>query len=147
MSMPSDAEIDRILAAKVAARLASSPKSMAWILARYKEIEDVDDASIARQLGVDEHQLHHLAMFGRPRPYLFTEDIETIAEHFGIDQLILASLVRHVEALETFQTYQDIAASGLLAAARDRAAEESGEYDAETDSPDSTSTSESDDEQ
>jgi hypothetical protein len=147
MSMPSDAEIDRILAAKVAARLASSPKSMAWILARYKEIEDVDDASIARQLGVDEHQLHHLAMFGRPRPYLFTEDIETIAEHFDIDQLVLASLVRRVESLETFRAYQNFEATGLLAAARDHAAEEPGEYDAEPDNSDSTSPAEPDDEQ
>jgi hypothetical protein len=147
MSMPSDAELDRRIAAKLVARLAGVPETMAWVIARYKEIEQVDDALVARQLNIDVHQLHHLALCGRPRSVIFDLDIETIAEHIGVDQQLLASLVRHVEALETFRTYQDVAAAGMLAAARDWAAEEPGEYEAEQGNDDSAPTSEPDDEQ
>src|SRR5262245_1021887 len=94
MSMRSDEEIKRSIAALLARKFEKSPKSMAWVLARYRDAEGVDDAAIARQLGVDEHRLHHLALCGRPREYLFAEDIESIAEHIGIEQLPLASLVR-----------------------------------------------------
>jgi hypothetical protein len=147
MSMPSDAELDRKIAAKLVARLADVPDTMAWVIARYKEIEQVEDAFVARQLSIDVHQLHHLALCGRPRSMIFDLDIETIANHIGVDQQQLASIVRHVEALETFRTYQGLGASGLLAAARDRAAEESADYEAEPDAEDSAPPSEPDDEQ
>ena len=147
MSMPSDADIDQVLTAKVAARLAESPKFMAWVISKYKEFEGIDDHAVARKLGLDVNGLNHLALSGRPRDMLFTEDLETIATRHKIDQLALAELVRRVEAVETFRTYQGVAASGLLAAARDRAAEESGEYDAEPDASESTPPPEPDDEQ
>jgi hypothetical protein len=148
MSARSDEEIRRSIAAKLARKLADAPKSMAWILAKYRDAEGIDEAALAQRLGIDIDELPHLGMYGRPRQYLFAEDVQTISERFGIDQLVLSSLVRHVEALETFRTYQDTAgATGLVAAARDRAAEESSEYDAESNSIEPASEPESDDEQ
>lgn len=146
MSTRSDEELERNIAARLARRLEESSKSMAWILAKYREAEGLEESMVAQRLGVDVHELHRLARFGRPRPYLFAEDIETISEETGIEQQQLASMVRHVEALETFRYHSAGGSDQFVAAARD-VAEEQETYDAESDNSESTPSIESDEEE
>jgi hypothetical protein len=147
MGIPSDDELQAKMTRKMAVLLASSPDTMAWVLDRYKEVEQVDDATIQHLLGVSENAYYHLAICGRPRSDLFSLDIEIIATHIGMKQEPLIRLVRHVETLDTFRNYQDVAAAGLLAAARDHAAEEPSEYNVEPSTDESTPPAEPDDEQ
>lgn len=119
------------MAGRLAARFESDPTTMAWVIARYREAEGVDDMLVAVALGIDADQLPHLALCNRPRPELFAEDIETIADHIGVERERLANLVRQVEALAAFGRIgaHGGRAGGLLAAARDRAAEDPGSYE------------------
>jgi hypothetical protein len=133
MSMPPNEDIKRDMLARMAKMLETSPKSMAWMIAKYRETEGIDNTEVARLLRVDEEQLHHLALCGRPRVELFNEDIESIAEHLSIEQRPLLELVRHVEALETFRYASQAGSSNFLAAARDIAEEPASPYDADND--------------
>ena len=116
-------------ARKVAVRLEDDPTTMAWVLARYREAEDADDALIAISLGIDQARIPHLALCSRPRDELFRSDIETIAEHIGMDPLALAEVVRRVDAVTGFGQRPRGHRGGILAAARDRAAEDPATYD------------------
>ncbi|MFL5758159.1 MAG: hypothetical protein ACJ789_00390 [Thermomicrobiales bacterium] len=129
MSMPPDEEIKRDMLARMASKLEASPKSMAWMIAKYKEAEGIDNTAVARFLHVGEEQLLHLALCSRPRVELFNEDIESIADHLSIEQRPLLELVRHVEALESFQYASQAGSSQWLAAARDIAEEPTSAYD------------------
>ncbi len=116
-------------ARKLAARLEDDSTTMAWVLARYREVEDTDDALIAITLGIDVARVPHLALCSRPRAELFRTDIETIAEHIGMDPLALAEVVRRVDAVTGFGQRPRGHRGGFLAAARDRAAEDPAAYD------------------
>src|SRR5215211_971297 len=71
MSTRSDEQIKRDIAARLARKLEDVPKSMAWILAKYRDTEGIDESAVARHLGIDIDEFHHLCMYGRPRQYLF----------------------------------------------------------------------------
>jgi hypothetical protein len=129
----------------IAAKLASIPDSMSWVIERYKEIEKVDDSAVQRLLGVSENAYYHLALCNRPRSDLFKSDIESLAEHIGIEERSLLALVRRVEALEAFRYYTAAGGGQVVAAARD-VAEEQESYKAELKESE-TSPSEPDDEQ
>jgi len=129
----------------MASKLAVSPKFMAWIIARYREIEGLDEETVARLLGLDLYRLHRLAIFGRPRRELFNEDIETISEEAGAEPRALVELIRRVETIETFQMCSDSTNIGMIAAARD-IAEEKPDYDSPPDEAE-TPPAERDDEQ
>ena len=113
----------------LAARLEDDPSMMAWVLAQYRDAEDKDDRLMALALGIDEFKLPHLALCKRPREELFRHDIESIAEHIGMDPTPLAEVVRLVDSLAAFGQLQPGQHGRLLAAARDRAAEDTAEYD------------------
>jgi len=117
-------------ARKLAARLEDDPATMAWVLARYREVEDMSDDLIALSLGIDADRVPHLALCNRPREQLFRTDVESIAVHVGmVDPLPLAQLVRRVDALTGFGQRTAGHRRGFLAAARDRAAEDPAIYD------------------
>jgi hypothetical protein len=147
MSVPSDPEFERAMIARMAEMISDVPKSMAWVFAQYKNTERADDAQIQRLLQISEEDYFHLAICGRPREYLFAEDIETLSERFHIPQEPLARLIRRVEALSDFREYSDVAASGMFDAARDIAEEPASPYDAEEAQPESNSGVDEDDEQ
>lgn len=128
MNQPGDPRLLADMARRFAARLVNDPTALAWTFARYKAAEGVDDAEVARRLGIDPDLLARVAICGRPRPGLWREDIEAVADRFGIEHGRLIRLVRHVDAVTSF--YQAAGAdAGLLAAARDRVAEEESTYD------------------
>ena len=116
-------------ARKLAARLEDDPSMMAWVLAQYRAAEDKDDRLMALTLGIEEYQLPHLALCKRPREDLFRGDIESIAEHIGMQPNPLADVVRLVNSLAEFGQLPAGRRGGMLAAARDRAAEDAAEYD------------------
>ncbi len=116
-------------ARKLAARLEDDPSMMAWVLAQYREAEDMDDRLMALTLGIEEDQLPHLALCKRPREDLFRTDIESIAEHIGMQPTPLAEVVRLVNSLVEFGQLPAGRRGAMLAAARDRAAEDPAEYD------------------
>ncbi len=133
MGIPFDDEMQAKMTRMLAAKLAVSPKTMSWVIDQYKEIEHVDDASVQRILQISANDFYHLAICGRPRENLFTEDLETFADRFSIPQQPLARLVRRVEAITSFREYTDVAAASLLAAARDIAEDRPEPYDVEKD--------------
>jgi hypothetical protein len=128
MSHPADPELLTDLARRMAARLVDDPTSMAWVFARYQAAEGIDEAGVARRLGIEPELVPRVAICNRPRPELFREDVEAIAEHFALAPRPLADLVRDVETLVRFQPRPERAA-GVLLAARTRVAEDEDGYD------------------
>jgi hypothetical protein len=104
---------------------------MAWVLARYRELERLDDDRLAAFLGIDRPALDRLALCGRPRPELFAADVQDIAAHVGADPLRLANLIRQVEALQALARAPATGDLGVFAAARSYAAEDGAAYDVE----------------
>ncbi|HEY7030664.1 MAG TPA: hypothetical protein VH482_05010 [Thermomicrobiales bacterium] len=94
----------------------ASPDFLAAVFARYRDAECVDEADVARRLGVAADRLSELALCLRPRPVLFRQDVEAIAARFGIDAAALAGMIRHVDALDAFALP---ATPRMLTAARD----------------------------
>jgi hypothetical protein len=128
MDTPSDSTLLARGVRRLAQRLEVNEATMAWVLARLRERTGATDRGIATRLGLAEDRLPHLALCNRPRSDLFREDVEAIAEHFSIVPRRLADLVREVETLERFRPAAERPV-GLLAAARDRVAEDERAYD------------------
>ena len=128
MDTPSDPTLLARGARLLAQRLEDDGGTMAWVLARLRERTGATDSAIAARLGLDDDLVPRLALCSRPRPDLFREDVEAIAEHFAIAPRRLADLVREVETLARFQPRSERSV-GLLAAARERVAEETVDYD------------------
>src|SRR5688500_16786029 len=127
----SDATLSARLARRAAARAAERDGFMAWVLARYRETERLDDDGLAAFLGIDRAALDRLALCGRPRPELFGADVAAIAEHAGASEYRLANLIRQVEALQALAR-APAEGVGLLAAARSYAAEDAAAYETTT---------------
>lgn len=123
------------IARRLAARLEDDPSTLAWVFARYRTFEGVDEAGLAAYFAVNPDTVPHIALCGRPREGLFPEDIAAVAERFGIDPRLLAELVRHVDALQEFRRVGAEGQARFLAAARDRAAEDTTSYDVADDAP------------
>lgn len=124
------------LTQRAAERAAARPAFMAWILARFREGEGFDEERLAAFLGIERATLDRLALCGRPRPDLFREDVEDIAERYAIDPMRLANMIRQVESLIAFRQSPATAAQGVFAAARSRAAEDPAEYEPDPSSED-----------
>lgn len=102
----------------------ASPVFLAAVFARYRDTEQIDDAELARRLGVAAERLPELALCRRPRPEAFRQDVAAIALRFGAGAAALAGIVRQVDALGAFAAS---APPGLLAAARDAEEEPTAE--------------------
>lgn len=141
MDAPIDPTFPARLARRLAARLETNPDTLASVFARYRAAEGIDDAGLAAYFAVDPDVLPHIALCGRPREGLFLEDVTAVAERFSFDPSLLAVLVRHVDALHEFGRGASGGHGRFLAAARDRAAEDTPNYTA---SPDASSIGDSD---
>jgi hypothetical protein len=111
------------LLAYTAQRAKTRPEYMAWVLARYVELEHISEGELAQHLGIAAHDLPHLALCLRPRIDHFADDVRQISARFGIDPAVLATVARFVESLEALAAgaaSQESSGSGLLMAARAR---------------------------
>lgn len=113
---------------RAAAAAASRPRFLAAALARFRAAEALDEADLARWLGIAPAQLPRLALCTLPRPDRFRADVEAIAGRFGIEPARLANLLREVDALAALDAADVASGAGLLAAARAR--EDDAVYDA-----------------
>jgi len=141
MDAPIDLNFPARLARRLAARLETDPDTLASVFARYRAAEGIDDAGLAAYFAVDPDVLPHIALCGRPRDALFLTDVTAVAERFSFDPSLLAVLVRHVDALHEFGRGVSSGHGRFLAAARDRAAEDTPSYNA---APDASNLDDSD---
>jgi hypothetical protein len=109
--------------APLAARVADDPFFLAAPLAVLARTERLDDAGLARALGVPEGRLSELRLCrpARPEPEHFWPDIRQIAGHFGIDPETLADAVRRGQMVLRLRADPSAPAggTGTLLAARD----------------------------
>lgn len=138
MDAPIDPRFAPRLARRLAARLEGDPDTLAWVFARYRDAEGIDEAGLAAYFGLDPDVVAHLSLCGRPREGLFLEDVTAAAERYGFDPDRLAVLLRHVDALHEFRREGAQGRARFLAAARDRAAEDTPTYDTGAGSPPET---------
>jgi hypothetical protein len=132
--MPVTDDLKHDLICRAAQAAETRPHFLAAVLARYRAIEQIDDAVLARHLGMSPDHLCVLALCGRPRQTTFRDDVDAIATRFAIQPARLATLIRQVEALDALSA--DHAAPGsLLAAARDADEHQAKSIDAEDDEP------------
>jgi hypothetical protein len=111
------------LLAYTAQRAKARPEYMAWVLARFIELERVSEEELAQRLGITAQDLPHLALCLRPRDDRFVDGVRQISARFNLNPAALATVVRLVEsaeALATRNTGQAPADAGLLMAARAR---------------------------
>jgi len=85
--------------AALAADAERRPAFLASTFAAYRRLDQVDDAALARELGLDAEGLARLALCRRPREEegLFREDLTRIARFSGCDAAVLARIVREAE--------------------------------------------------
>jgi hypothetical protein len=114
---------DERLVAYTAQRARARPEYLAWVLARYAELEHVAEGELAQRLGIAAHDLPLLALCLRPRAEHFAADVRQISTKFGINPAALATVVNLVDSVEVLaarhvgETSTD---AGLLMAARAR---------------------------
>ena len=112
----------------LARRVRNDPFFLAHVLHEYARSEDLDENALTAMLACPVAMLVPLSLCRRPRPEppLFRQDIELIATRFGVRAEVLASIVRHVDALTAMR--RDVAVErGFLMAARDDEPAESEE--------------------
>ena len=103
---------------RLAQRVLNDPCFLAAALTAYADSEGFDDTGLAARLGCARSVLTNLRLCRMPRPEAprFWQDIERIAERFGVNGEILAEMVRRGRSLLRFRE----AAPRTLWAARDR---------------------------
>jgi hypothetical protein len=103
------------------------PFFVASALATYRTLKQIDDATLAAELGCTAIGLSRLALCRRPEGIgaMFRTEVEQIAEHAGCRADALASILRAASLAEK----TSVAAPGALLAARDRISEEPAGYD------------------
>ena len=84
----------------------------------YAQSEGLNGESLAARLGVHGEDLGRLGLCRRPAGETFTRDVQVIAQRFGIDETLLAEVVRRSDALTALRKGDQSVAA--LAAARDR---------------------------
>jgi hypothetical protein len=117
---------DGELLRRAAERARQQPFYLASLLLAYARAERLDDAGLAARLGCDPSSLPALLLCRRPtgEGSVFRADVEAIAERFALNALQLARLIRAADALVSLGSAATDRTGGLLAAARDRDADE-----------------------
>jgi len=110
-----------------ASRAAESDYFLAKVLRAYEKFEKLTSAETARHLGCTPETLIRLALCRRPYsgdPGRFKDDVNRIAEHFGLDVAKIANLVRYVDTMESLsespQLTSVVSDRGILLTARDQ---------------------------
>jgi hypothetical protein len=99
---------------------------LAKILRMYEKLENLNSLEVAQNLGCTPDTLTRLALCRRPDsndPHKFKADVERIADHFNLDSIKLANLVRYVETMQNLSQSPELADTvvdqGMLLTARD----------------------------
>lgn len=110
---------------RAAQRARQRPFFLASALLAFAHDEGLDEAALAEQLGCDRSRLPALLLCQRPRGDSpdFAARVKRIADHFRLDPVRLAEVLRLVEGVEALGGGTRDTARDLLAAARDRDAE------------------------
>lgn len=108
---------------RAAERAAEQPFYMASRLRRYRELERIDVAELARRLDADESALARLALCRAPAPEqpAFRREVAQIAAYAGVSAAGLMQLLRRVQVSDAARR---AAAPPELLAARDRVLKE-----------------------
>jgi hypothetical protein len=111
-----------------ARRLRNDPTFLAAAMEDYARSEGLDGAGLATRLRIPAATLGPLGLCRRPTGERFAHDLHTIADRFGVDETLLAEVVRRSDALRTLRSGQTAAQGGMVAAARDRDLHEPPEW-------------------
>lgn len=102
-----------------ARRMSGDSFFLASAMQAYARSEALDAVGLARVLGCEPATLGPLGLCRRPPtdPPGFGEEVKRIADHFKLNEMALAEVVRRAEVLAALRRSDDVEA---LAAARDR---------------------------
>jgi len=117
---------------RLAHRVENDPHFLACCLAEYARAEGLDDAALAQELGCGGEVLMGVRLCRAPRPDAasFRRDVREVAEHFALDAVRLAEIIRQGEAFRLLRE-GGVGAPGFLMAARDRPNEAASRSDEE----------------
>jgi hypothetical protein len=108
---------------RLAEHIAEDPFFLAPVLRSCAESEGLDEAALAARLACSAETLTLLKLCRNPSPQppQFWQDIQQIAEHFGVDAERLAEVVRLGQNICRLQETRDAVPreAGFLMAARD----------------------------
>lgn len=105
---------------------ASDPTWLGYWLKRHQDHEKLDQAKLAKKLGLSMENFVLLWLCRTPRPDHFPNDVRAICQRTGVHEIDLISLLRQEQNVEKLQQAGPTTARGWLMAASDRPAE-SGE--------------------
>ena len=115
---------------RAAHRARSRPEFVAWIFARYEELQLCGASDISKELRVSVSDLQRLALCLRPRRDNFATDIEGLSTRFACDASVLANIVRLAEAGSVMRRDEhSVTDQGLMIAARKRTTDEEDKPD------------------
>ena len=99
-----DQELTSGLLAQAAAHAAKWSHLLANVVERYLQLNHLTEDELCLLLRCDLDSVNHLRLCGRPDadPMAFSIDIKRLADKFDLDAGALASMVREVDAVETF---------------------------------------------
>ncbi|GMU03132.1 hypothetical protein KH5H1_72530 [Corallococcus caeni] len=107
-----------------AERGAREPDMLGSVFAWYRDLEDLSVQAFAQKLGCTVETLHWVSLCRRPEGAAFSEHVNQIAEHFGIDGFELSRVLRDMEATAALIATENSPlapeARAVLLAARDR---------------------------
>ncbi|GEN09145.1 hypothetical protein SAMN05443572_105400 [Myxococcus fulvus] len=87
---------------RAARRGRSEPWSMAYTFEQYRQIEGINEDTLAEELGCTQETLHWMSLCRRPEGDSFSEQCTAIAQKFGVDRLMLMQVIRHVDVINAF---------------------------------------------
>jgi hypothetical protein len=105
-----------ILLAALAHRLRNNPDFMAYDLARYQEMNDLDDLALSKKLGTLPEMVIRLALCKRPQrnsPY-FADQIRELSDYTLIDEVLLEGMIRPMDKLSESARSLKKTGTGLL---------------------------------
>ena len=109
----------------VAERTRNEPWTLGRLLSRYCTLESSTEGEIATELGCTPDTLSWIFLCRTPSQKGFRDDVESIAQRFGLEPSRLAALVRRADAVVALAApYHNAGDGELLLAARDREDEE-----------------------
>ncbi|GIV59244.1 MAG: hypothetical protein KatS3mg043_0333 [Rhodothermaceae bacterium] len=107
--------------AHTVARAAHRQRFLAHVFARYLTIEEIDEGALAERLGCSEFGYYRLALCRTPATdQAFAEQIRQIAAFSGASPIVLAQIIRRVQAVESLQEAASNTDRATLLAARER---------------------------
>ncbi|MCY1041214.1 hypothetical protein OV208_07775 [Corallococcus sp. bb12-1] len=100
------------------------PGMLGSVFAWFRDLEEISVEALANKLDCTVETLHWVSLCRKPEGAAFSEHVNQIAEHFGVDAFELTGLLRDMEVAAGLRAQQDSPVEpeerGVLMAARDR---------------------------